>query len=376
MARTVANGLITQTLIDAQSGGRKPYIRIYINGTDYSDRVLYLEHHEEAYRDRATIGLSNRDSSLDGLDLNGKEFEIGYGFQTSLPTHPNIFPYTFPIIFTASTGNEYVRTAPLWVKSCQVISVQGERIYQIYAEGSWMRLREQRVLAGVTGEQNVIYSNIFPGTYTVYGLIDLIIEGAMSWDLEDNPPDDGIIDTFTPVFQINEMPFENAAALLYRLIWMTLCYYRIRPVGGDSTQYPSFQIVYPQATDAVDGVYYSDQVPYFTEYVEKTTLLIPNSIVVLCNQDSDTLEWDTEDYPLIVGTAKDQDQIDKYTTAGNEVVQVFLCGNIRNPIDADNRARAILTRLQSEILSGRLLVPHDAQRELLDKVLVEDNRGA
>jgi len=356
MARTVANGEITQTLIDAQSGGRVPYIRIYINNTDYSSRLLYLEHHEEAYRDRATIGLSNRDSTLDNLDLNGKEFEIGYGFVTG-------------------AGNEYVRTAPLWIKSIQVISVQGERIYQIYAEGSWMQLREQKVIAGVTGEQTSVYSNVFPGSHTVYELMDLILEGAMSWDFVDAHPDDGIIDTFKPTFQINEMPFENAAALLYRLLWMTMCYLRIRAISGDAIQYPRWEVIYPQITDAVDKAYYSDQAPYFTEYVEKNTLLIPNSIVVLCNQEPVTELWDTPAYPLIVGTAKDQDQINKYTEAGKELIQVFLCGNIRTQEDADNRALAILTRLKSEILSGRLITPHDSQIELYDKVSVSDRRG-
>ncbi|GAH27733.1 unnamed protein product, partial [marine sediment metagenome] len=57
--------------------------------------------------------------SLDALDLDGKVFKIGYGY-----------------------GGQYVDTAPLWVKSHQIISVQGERIYQMYLEGAWIRLRE------------------------------------------------------------------------------------------------------------------------------------------------------------------------------------------------------------------------------------------
>ncbi|KKL05275.1 hypothetical protein LCGC14_2607650, partial [marine sediment metagenome] len=141
MARTVALGTITQALIDKQnSSGRVPHIRIFINGVDYTSRLLYLEHHEEAYRDRAVIGLSNRDNFLDSLDIDGKEFEIAYGYITG-----NAVAEPLGNNDTA----EYVYTPTLWVKSHQIISIQGERIYQIYAEGMWMYLRERKVIAGL-----------------------------------------------------------------------------------------------------------------------------------------------------------------------------------------------------------------------------------
>ena len=355
MARTVGASTITQALIDKQnSSGRVPYIRIYINSTDYTSRLEYLEHHEEAYRDRAIIGLNDRDNALDAVDLDGQEFEIAYGYVTG-----NAVAEPLGNNDTA----EYVYTATLWVKSHQIISHEGERVYQIYAEGMWMRLREQKVIAGVTGAQSGLYSNTFAGTYTVYGLIELIIEGAMSWTLNVKPsPDDGILDTFSPTFEVNQMPFEMAAALLYRLIWMTKCYLRAKKTK-------TFEIVYPQTSNTVDENYYSYQAHWFVEYVEKTILLVPNSIVVLCNQDPSG-EWDTPAYPIMVGTASDDTQIAKYA----EIVQPFVAGNIRNQTDADNRAAAILTKLKSEILAGRLVVPHDARVELYDKVKVVDVR--
>ncbi len=135
MARTVGAGTITQALIDAQNGARTPHIRIFINGVDYTSRLLYLEHHEEAYRDRAVIGLSNRDNSLDSLNLDGEEFEIAYGYITG----NNVAE---PLGNGATAEHVYAPT--LWVKSHQIISIQGERIYQIYAEGMWMYLRERK----------------------------------------------------------------------------------------------------------------------------------------------------------------------------------------------------------------------------------------
>jgi len=344
MARTVANVLITQTLIDAQNGTKRvPYIRIY-RGADYSSRLEYLEHHEEAYRERAIIGLSNRDNVLDAVDMDGYQFWVGYGH-------------------TTGAGDEYVNTAPLWVKSHQIISIEGERIYQMYAEGMWMRLREQKVIAGITGSAP-LYDNVFAGTKTVYELMELIIEGAMGWTLDAlGTADDGIINTFKPIFDVNQLPYENAASLLYRLLWMTNTYLRPRPTNA-------FTVIYPQTADAVDKAYYSNKAHWFKEYAEKTILLIPNSIVVLCNQDPVTGEWDTTAYPLITGTASDATQIAKYT----EIIQPFIAGNIRNQVDADGRAAAILTRMKAEILGGKLIVPHDAQIELYDKVQVADVR--
>lgn len=356
MARTVAAGTITQALIDTQKvSGRTPYIDITINGVNYWSRLEYIECHLEAYRDRAVIGLNNRDNALDDLDLDGYEFEIKPGYDTTAQGGSATDTVTYPT---------------MWVKSHQIISVQGERIYQIYAEGMWMRLREQKIIAGVTGNQNGSdgdgqpYGNVFNKTHTVYDLIELIIEGALGWTLEASPPDDGIIDTFKPVFTINQLPFENAAALLYRLIWMTKEYLRTK-------ESKTFQCVYPQLADTVDETYYSDRAHWFSEYVEKSILLVPNSVVVLCNQDPVTGGWNTPDYSLIAGTASDAAQIAKYA----EIVQVFIAASITDQANADLRAAAILTRLKSEILAGRLVIPFDAQVELYDKVAVYDSRG-
>lgn len=414
MSRTVSDSTITQALIDEQNGARVPHIRIFIDSVDYSDRVEYLEYHNEAYRERAIIGLQNRDGALDSLDVDGQEFEIALGYVTG----NNVAE---PLGNGADT--EYVYYPTLWVKSHQVISAEGERIYQIFAEGMWMYLRERKVIAGVniwqasriylvgevsgaitpnghsfivtvggtsggtepswnvasnsttsdgtvTWVENGIalpYSNVFNRTHTVYGLFKLLIEGALGWILEPlSGVDDGIIDSYKPVFEINQMPFENAAALLYRLIWMTKGY--LRPKKSKT-----FQFVFPQDGDSVTKTYYSDQDHWFIEYVEKTILLIPNSIIVLSNQDPNG-QWGTEAFPLIVGTASDATQIAKYD-GGNEVQQVFFAGSIQSQANSDLRAEAILTRMKAEILGGRLIIPFDAQLELYDKVSIQDGRN-
>ena len=401
--RTVGAGTITQALIDTQKDAtRTPYINVTIDGTNYWSRLEYIEYHEEAYRDRAIIGLNNRDRTLDKLDLDGKEFAIKFGYDSS--GH-------------GGSATDTVTYPTLWVKSHQVISFPGQRIYQIYAEGEWMRLREQRVVPGVmiwkastsyivgqsispvtfnghkytciTGgtsgsseptwptvsgtsvtDGSVVwkeagavgpYSGIFNATHTVEQLFKAIIEGV-GWTWTSIVPatnSDGIVDVFKPVFEVNNLGFENAAALLYRLIWMTKGFLRQKAAKV-------WEFVFPQDADVVDETYYSYQANWFEEYAEKTILLIPNSIAVVCNEGENG--WDET---AILGTAKNQTQIDKYT----EVIQQFLAGSITNLTDANNRAAAILSKFKSEILGGRLVAPHDCRVELYDRVLVHDTRG-
>lgn len=314
----------------APSTGLVPYFIISIGGTDYASRLEYIEHHEEPYRDRAIIGLNNRDNALDSLDLTGQSFEIQYGWDSVAAP-----------------------TATLWVKSYQIISVEGERIYQIYAEGIWMALREMKVMAGINDAEADIYSTTFNATYTVRELINLVLT-SVGFTLSGSP-DDGIITTFKPIFIINQLPFESAASVLYRLIWMVKCYLRPKPSS-------TLELVYPQAADVEDEIYYSNQSPYFDEYDGKVSLLIPNSIVVLCQDINGN---------ILVGTGSDTTEIAKY----HEVIEPYIDNSITTQTDADNRAAVILSKIKAEIPGGRVIpLKHDCRVELYDKVQVSDVR--
>lgn len=336
---------ISGTLEIAQaSASATPYIRIYIGGNDYSSRLLSLEHREEAYRDRATIILRNDDRTLDEVDLAGEYFEIGYGHHTG-------------------EGDEYSNAPGLWVKSQQFISMEGVLACQLQCEGMWMLLRELRVLiAGNPPAYDVVYA----GTHTVYQLMALVLAAADFTLAALGGEDDGIVNNFTPIFDINELPYEAAAAVLYRLICMTKCY--LRPQASKT-----FKVIFPQDADAVNENYYSDQGHYFFEYTEKRNLLIPNSVAVFCNQGEDG-NWDS----VITGTAEDAGAIAAYAHGGfnGEILQCHQAATISDLTDANNRAAAILTKAKAEVLAGRLLIPHDASVELYDKVAVYDARGA
>lgn len=360
--RTIHADLITAQ----KSGAADPYIYLYINPTDYSSRLIAFEWTEEPYRDRATIVLANSDRHFDASanNLLGKSFTIGTGYVTA-------------------SGNKYCgdgagseANPTLWVKSQSMVSLEGEAVCILYAEGGWMKLREHRFI--YTADPP--YFNIeFTATQTIYKLIELALD-EVSFSLNAlGTQDDGIIDDYHPIFTANPLEFESPASLIYRLLQMTKCY--LRGVESDGTHDCVYEIVYPQSTDSTNETYYSYTAPYFKEYVEKKNLLIPNSIAVFCNRDPDG-KWDTRDYPLITGTAQDSSSIAAclaggYGNALGEVWGYHIAPYITDPDNADKRAAAILARYKAETLAGRLLLPfHDCRVELYDRVSIIDKRGA
>lgn len=339
--------VLSNALLAAQSGTKAtPHIHISINSVDYSSRLLTLEHIEEQYRDRAVLILRNNDRAFDNVNLLGRKFRIAYGHYTgnnvAEPDGDN-------------AGNEYSYAPDLWIKSQQITSLQGELTCQLYAEGHWAYMREQRILGYGTSPY---YTNTFTAT-TVYDLIEAIIETAMGWTLNSLGTSDGIVDSFTPTFDLNNAPYESAAEVLYRLLQMTKQYMRVKANS-------IFELVYPQDSDAVNKSYYTSTNHKFFEYAEKISLVVPNSIAVYANQDADGT-WGS----LITGTASHPDSIDRYV----EVLDPYIAGSIGTQEDADERASAILHRIKMEQLAGRLIVPHDAAIELYDKVRIYDTRG-
>ncbi|KKN60919.1 hypothetical protein LCGC14_0527180 [marine sediment metagenome] len=337
--RTISSGL--EAAQKSLSG--TPFVELVFynpdgGSVDYTSRKKLIEHHEEPYNDYAIILLGNEDKTV--IDLTGYYVDIVYG-----------------------NDGEGVATPRLWVKSQSNISMQGKLVSALTLEGGWTVAGEQVLRVG----SPPLYNDQFPyTTQTVYDLLGTIISelaiatGFCFTLLALGDQDDGIIDTFTPEFSPNQTKFDDCNTLLQVLVEMTKCYLRIKAELA-------FEVLYPQEDDDVDETYYSDRAFYFTEYDEVMNVIVPNHVIVFCNQGEQG--WVGAD--IITGEASDSGQIAKYT----EVIGVFTAPTVRNQTDATNRANAILTKLQAEILSGRLIIPHDCRVELYDRVKVYDNRG-
>jgi len=348
--------LVSDALEAAQSAAtRTPYLHMVFTSYDagttydlstnsaaYGNRILLVDHAEEAYNDYAVIILRDYDRTLP--NLLGYWTEIGYGDVTG-------------------GGNEYAATPRLWVKHQQHISAGGKLLCVLELEGMWAKLRETKMRMGsppyyiaTTDADN------FGAAKTVYGILEYIIENEVdpAMYLDALGEDDSIMNTLQPAFEVNNaQPFEDAGQVIYRLVKMTKSFLRAK----DSM---AWEVKYPQAADSDDLTYYSNQSPYFYEYVERKNLLVPNRIYLFANAGSDGL-WTN----IITGQADDTDS----QTAYGVVAEIVTAPEIDNQADADARAAAILQRWRAEWVGGRLIIPHDCQMELYDRLGIEDVRG-
>lgn len=317
------------------------------NSSAYGNRILLIDHVEEPYDDFATIILRNVDRAIPSV--KGYWTEIGYGYSVSGTPH-----------YLGDGTNE---GAPprLWVKHQQTISAGGKLWEVLELEGMWAKLRETIMRLG----NPPLYR---PDTYTtdtVYSIIGIILAecvgSGVAMSLAALAEDDTIIDSLQPQFDINAQPFEYAAPLIYRLLHMTASYLK----ALDDLEW---EIKYPQSSDAVDLTFYSYQVPYFYEYLERENVLIPNHFLVYGNEGDDGL-W--ADYKVSESpNGVDQTEIDAY----DEIYKIILSGSLTTQAQVDSRAVALLARAKFEAMAGRMYAPHDARVELYDKIAIEDAR--
>lgn len=361
---------ISATLKTAQyAASRTQYIHMVFTSYDgnttydfssdsaaYGDRVLLIDHSEEAYRGGATIILKNRPRDIP--DMLGYWTEIGYGDVTG-------------------SGNEYIGdgtsegpTPRLWVKHQQFVSAGGRLLCVLELEDGWMKLRETLLRIGnppyyiarnLNADTSEDVGEYDLGGVTIYAIIShilSIIDPAMT--LKALGEDDGIMDTLIPFFDINAtQPFEDAGQVIYRLIKMTFSFLRPKPNM-------EWEIKYPQEDDPDDLTYRSSASPKFYEYTERKNLLTPNRILVFANAGLDELYRE-----IIAAQADDEDSQDAYGV----VADIELAPHIDNQTDADTRAQAILQRWRAEWLGGRLIIKHDCQMELYDRLAIFDTRG-
>jgi hypothetical protein len=303
-----------------------------VTGTD--NRVRLIDHTEELFNDYAVVVLYNGDNAVP--DLTGYWTEIGYGDVTG-------------------SGNEYIgdgtsegATARLWVKHQQGVLVAGDYYEVLELEGMWARLADVLLLLGEEPYHTTSYT-----TDTIYAILEAIIETNCLHVLSPLVEDDSIMSLFTPAFNINNMPYETAKQVVDVLMAMTKSY--LRPKAG-----LTWEVKFPQTSDAVDATYYNYQAPYFTYWMCRRNVTVPNHILVYSNEENEG--WDD----IIIGEAEDTDATGKY----DDVYDVQVAASITTQAWADQRAAAILAKYQMGAVAGRLVTPHDARIELMDKIAV------
>ena len=338
---------LSAPLITAQQAAtRTPYIYQLFTSKDgnttydYTARELSIIENILPYEGEAVITLRNNDLGV--VDIRGFWIEIGWGDVTS-------------------GGNEYIGDgtnepgpARLWVKKQERLDSPEGLFSILYLRGVWEYLEEHEVtVAGVAPD----FAGNYASDTTVYDISDaVLIEAGFSLDALGT--NDGIMGTYQPNFYLNDDFIENARDVLFRLASMTKSYFR--PKAG-----LAFEVVYPQEGDSVDETYYSDQVFWFYKYNESLNELIPNHILVYCNEGDD--DWAN----LIIGEASDATAIARY----KDVTRRYKAAYITNQTDATNRAIALLAKAQTEVFGAFLVIPMDHSVQLYDKALTYSSRG-
>ncbi len=333
---------------------------------DYTTRVLDLEHHEEPYNDYATVVLRNNDRGV-ADDLTGYWVQIAYGYITG----NNVAD----VEGAESAGNgataEYSYTPRIWVKGQQELSSPGVLKVILQLDGMWVKLKEQHwmditldPLTTPPGFYNLVY-----GAVTREAILTAVL-GKAGFTLNAlGDQSDSIIDAAAggQGFSVNDAyasdSFDYYDYIVYRIISGTKGYLRAR--SG-----LAFKFIYPQTSDAVLRTFYSNQQPYFLEYMERKKLLIPNHIYVLWGYDKDAKTWACTATTL--GEASDATQIAKY----GDVSIIIRAEDLPSQALANTRATVLLARAKQELLGGHLILPrHDCSLELYDNVQVQDKRG-
>lgn len=374
MKTLVANHTTAQ-----QQSSRTPYIHLVFYNADestnydfstdsvaYGNRILLVDHTEEPYNDYAYIMLRDNDRTVP--TLKGYHTNIGYG-DTYL-------------------GTDYYSDSPrLWVKEQRVVSAGGKLYTLLVLEGIWSFFREQLLIGSLTAGEGFAKryydpddadTTIMHSMTIFYCLVEIEqkVDEACGTEIVlymEATQDDGIIDAYIPGPELNSIPYYSAADLMQQLLAFTKCFIRLR-------NNETMQILYLLSSDDIDKTYYSDQQPFFYEYVRNDRLLVPNRIVVFAGVDPETSEWPDE--ATVIAMAGDtgnpsvstaaQASIDAYM----QVTDIHVSAYIQSQSDAQARAEAILYKYEAQQVTGTLIIPHDAALELYDHLQIVDNRSA
>ena len=362
--KSISSALLTSQ----QALKRKPYTELKFynkaggNVQDFShdpssssNRMSHIEVHLMSYDGVAIIVLKNEDLAVP--DLRGYYVDVGFGYDTS--DH-------------GGSGNESSAIPRLWVYSQQHVSAPGNQLVILTLEDVWRRfarfLIDTENLIEIEFQSPItswlpFFLAVFRNR-TIYGTMKWLIETAYGFTLDALVEDDNIINKSNYEFTINEAPFDYMGSMLMRLVAMTETYLRAKP--GQS-----FEVVYPQESDAVDATCFSDQIPEFPEYTERKSVLLPNHFIVYANWVEPTVDdpRGTTGWENII-TA----EVSEIGTNEEDVLEVQVSLTTRTQEDANDFANALLQKAKAQTVSGRGIIPMDIRIELYDKVAFMDAR--
>jgi hypothetical protein len=348
--KTVADQGAMTALVAAQvAGSRLPYqkmvftdkaastatVELSTDSAAFPNRILSLDHNEEAWNDYAIVVLN--DPARDIPDLRGYWTEIGYGL-------------------TIAGSAAYSSTPRLWVKHQQTVWARDRYTTILELEGMWARLGEMVICntaANTAGTFDPSGTVLYAAGSTVYGnLSSLMTNWGFTMAGTSAAEDDGVINASTMDFYVNMSPQETALQITRGLMSMTYDYL-LAQTGL------TFKAVNP-ANTAVDFTYNHNASPQYYDFVERKNTIIPNKSYVFANQDEDG------NYTILASTTDTTGTTQYLTTS------IYIrAPSVASSTQAITRAQIYVNKMHEQGVSGRVTVPHDSQIELWDRVEIK-----
>lgn len=163
--------------------------------------------------------------------------------------------------------------------------------------------------------------------------------------------DDGVYNANTMEFWTNLSPNETAGQVVRGLMSLTYNYLLAQTAL-------TFKAVYA-ANTAVDFTYYRDTSPQYYSFVERQNTIAPNKAYIFADENDDKTFNLCETAISTAGTVQYLDTI-VYGKAPS----------VTSSAEAVTRATIYLNKLHEQDTSGRVVVPHDIQIEMYDRIEV------
>lgn len=350
--RTVADAGTMSVLVTAQTAAtRTPYQKMLftdVAGTvtvdlsttsaTFPNRILSIDHREESWNDAAYVVLDDHDRTIP--DLRGYWTEIGYGL-------------------TIAASAAYALTPRLWVKHQEIVWARSQYTTVLELEGMWARLNEMAIcstVANSAGTYNPAGSILPMPPYasgsTVYQAMSSLMNG---WGLTlagtSAAEDDSVYNANTMDFYINLSPNETRGQVVRGLMSLTYNYLLAQTAL-------TFKGVYT-ANTVVDYTYYRDTAPQYYSFVERQNTIAPNKSYVFANKDA------AENYTILASTT------DAAGTAQYLLTPTYgVAPSVASSAEAVVRAQVYLSKLLAQATAGRVVVQHDSQIEMYDRIRV------
>ena len=387
--------LSAELLAAQKAASGVPYIYVLVGSTDYSSRLVELNHEERPFGGLATILLDNSDHGIT-TDLTGKQVTIGYGYE----------------------GVGYSATAPLWVLLQRGVSIKGKLRIMLICIDLWLKLGYNKMIAGGGYQLSGTITGTFAAGWRVKGLtsnatgtvyatgVGYILVGSVSGTFSAGETVQVIDYTTVSVAGVTvtevgggTSPTWDRTTTVQNIIVAScsgIClvvldssdgivdvympYYRTES-GIDITQVISDVIAFTKSavraqndgklhifniTNApVSPDYYYDASHPARSDLYDTKLVLPNSFIVV------SVNPGISSVASFSGTAKDDAAIAKFM----EIKEPIILEELISDAECNDIAAARLNRVQKEATRGTVEAQMNCGQELFDYVRVADPRA-